>query len=62
MTKQEIFQYAHKEAREMVAKKRISYAEAFKFGLRRAYNKVMHDRMQAGHQMDKPKFMFLRGM
>ena len=61
MTKSELFQYAHKEAREMVARKRISYAEAFKFGLRRAYNADMHQRMQAVPVEPKVNFMWLRG-
>ncbi len=62
MTKSEIFKLAHSEARNLVARKGYSYAEAFKIGLRHAHNENMHKNMMAVHQMDKPKFMFLRGM
>jgi hypothetical protein len=64
MTKSQIFKAAHAEARAMVAAKRISYAEAFKFGLRRVYNKIETDRFVACQlaQPEMPKFMWLRGM
>lgn len=61
MTKAEIFKLAHKEAKVLVAKKRISYAEAFSIGLRRAHNENMHGRMVLA-VVATPKFMFLTGM
>lgn len=64
MTKSEIMHFAHAEARKMVAQRRISYREAMKYGLRRAYNKVETDRFVACQlaQPAMPKFMWLRGM
>ena len=62
MTKSEIFKLAHTEAKALVAKKGYSYAEDFKIGLRRAHNENMHKNLMMAHVMDKPKFMWLRGM
>ena len=64
MTKSEIFNTAHIEARKIVAAKCISYAEAFKYGLRRVYNKIQSEAYIADQlkQHETPKFMFLRGM
>lgn len=61
MTKSQIFKAAHAEARKM---RGLSYAEAFKFGLRRIYNKIETDRFVAWKQSqpETPKFMWLRGM
>lgn len=61
MTKSQIFKAAHTEARTM---RGISYAEAFKFGLRRVYNKIEKNRFVAMvlAEPEKPKFMWLRGM
>jgi hypothetical protein len=63
MTKSEIMKAAHAEAREIVASKRISYAEALKFGLRRVYNDLLTARNVAiiAAQAETPKFMWLRG-
>lgn len=57
MTKSEIMQFAHAEARKL----RLPYREAMAIGLRRAHNKAMHLVMMAGH-VEQPKFMWLRGM
>lgn len=61
MTKSQIFKAAHAEARTM---RGISYAEAFKYGLRRVYNKIDKDRFVASvlAEPKQPKFMWLRGM
>ena len=64
MTKSEIFHTAHIEARKIVAAKRIAYNEAFKYGLRRVYNKIQSEAYIADQlkQPETPKFMWLRGM
>lgn len=61
MTNSEIFKAAHAEVKTM---RGISYAEAFKYGLRRVYNKIMTERFVAIHlaQPKMPKFMWLRWM
>lgn len=61
MTKSQIFKAAHAEAKTM---RGISYAEAFKFGLRRIYNKINSEawHVQIMAEPEKPKFMWLRGM
>ncbi len=62
MSKSEIFKAAHAEARTM--RNVSSYAEAFKYGLRRVYNKIEKDAwmVYAIAKPEKPKFMWLRGM
>lgn len=61
MTNSEIFKAAHAEAKRIKAS---SYAEAFKFALRRVYNKIEQDRFVASvlAKPETPKFMWLRGM
>lgn len=62
MTKSEIFHLAHIEARAIVLAKRYSYAEAFKYGLRRVYNQIQKDVWMAQPKQEVVKFMWLRGM
>lgn len=67
MTNSEIFKAAHAEAKAIIANRRysqgpISYAEAFKYGLRRIYNQIEKDKWMALPRQEKPKFMWLRGM
>lgn len=61
MIKSQIFKAAHAEARTMCG---INYAEAFKYGLRRVYNKIEKDRFIAAvlAEPKQPKFMWLRGI
>ena len=65
MTKLEIMQAAHAEARQMVRDRKVApYAEGMKFGLRRVYNKLQREAFVAAAmaQPATPKFMWLRGM
>lgn len=60
MTKSEIFKSAHEQARSIKA---VSYAEAFKYGLRRVYNQIQTDAFIKAElaKPATPKFMWLRG-
>jgi hypothetical protein len=62
--KSDLLKAAHAEARNIVAQKGYSYAEAFKFGLRRAHSAVQKQAFVAAvlAQPAAPKFMFLRGL
>lgn len=65
MTKAEIMQAAHAEARQMVRDRKVSsYAEGMKFGLRRVYNKLQTQIFVVAYlaQPKAPEFMFLRGL
>lgn len=63
MTRSKIFKLAHSEAKALVIKKRISYAEAFAIGLRRAHNENISKRNIAAilSEPKMPKFMWLTG-
>lgn len=62
MTKSQIFKAAHAEARLILLNRSYGYAEAFKYGLRRVYNKIQKDAWMALPRQEQPKFMWLRGM
>ena len=61
MTNSQIFKAAHAEAKVIKAN---SYAEAFKFALRRVYNSIEKDKFVAAvlAEPKMPTFMWLRGM
>ena len=64
MTKSQIFKAAHAEAKLIVLQKGISYAEAFKYSLRRVYTKIEQIKFVQSvlAQPKTPQFMWLRGM
>jgi len=64
MTKIEIMQTAHTEARKFRVGKAISYAEALSVGLRRAHAEASRAAFVAAAMAKgpTPKFMFLRGL
>lgn len=63
MTKIQIMQMAHAEARKIVSRDRVSYAQAMVFGLRRAHNAAEKAVwVAAAAQPATPAFMFLRGL
>lgn len=62
MTKSEIFKSAHAKAKILKVKDRLTYAEAFKFALRRVYNEIDKAKWMAQPIVEKPQFMWLRGM
>lgn len=64
MTKTQIMQMAHAEARKIVSRDRVSYAQAMVFGLRRAHSAAQKTVFVAVvlARPAAPAFMFLRGL
>lgn len=64
MTRTEIMQMAHAEARKIVAKQGGTYRAAMVFGLRRAHNAAQKAVLVAAvmARPAAPQFMWLRGL